>query len=223
MSKKQNLNKIKWVITDIESYASSIRKEKEKMEELKDEMEERTNRVNDLLIDLEKKTSELSELLAIEEDVYKLKDEGIEWFAKAEHIKLGVEEGVEKLLEKYILTFGVSREVAIEHAKEFVINDIVYEEDSIVEEECLECGWKAYHNAGDINPENIIECPECGNEDVIPTTAHENMECDICGGYIDMWDDAYAIYSLSDYTILDLKCGDRLYNELFEIEKENKK
>lgn len=56
------------------------------------------------------------------------------------------------------------------------------EEDYIIMIECEECG----------NTEDTEEqiCSECGNEDVIPTTNHEGVDCEVCGASIDMWEDA---------------------------------
>lgn len=65
--------------------------------------------------------------------------------------------------------------------------DFEFEEDFVLAYECEDC--KHYEDWGyDEEPE---ECSECGSNDLINNTSHEDTECDMCRGYIDMWQDGY--------------------------------
>ena len=61
------------------------------------------------------------------------------------------------------------------------------EEDYAIACECENCG---YYDSDPLD--EPVECVECGSDEIIPTTAHEDTTCDRCGGHIDMWVDVYV-------------------------------
>ena len=62
-------------------------------------------------------------------------------------------------------------------------SDFTQEDDYIISTECQNCGA--------ILDDEVFECEECGSTDVIFETAHEGMECVICGNTLDCDESAY--------------------------------
>ena len=65
----------------------------------------------------------------------------------------------------------------------FKKKDFIFEEDFLISAECEDCGYLT-------EDEDEVSCPECGG-DLINETSHEDCTCAICGGHLDMWEDAY--------------------------------
>lgn len=62
-------------------------------------------------------------------------------------------------------------------------NDFHFEEDYIIGIECDQCGYT--------DTDETDCCPDCGSEEIINETGHEECDCAICGAPFDMWEDGY--------------------------------
>lgn len=82
------------------------------------------------------------------------------------------------------------------------------EEDELLDYECEACGHRV--EAGD--GEDIEACEECGSEDILKTTAHEDAECSTCHLVFDMWEDAYRKQASkpADELLICEDCYDKL-------------
>jgi len=85
--------------------------------------------------------------------------------------------------------------------------DFVEEEDFMISYECEVCGL-----AEDCEDTDQEECSDCGSGKIVPTTGHENTECDLCDIDFDMWDTNYANISGKEKHIMNIceLCYDKL-------------
>lgn len=85
--------------------------------------------------------------------------------------------------------------------------DFIEEEDFAISYECEACG-----HTEDCQDEEVDTCSECGSDNLIPTTGHENTECDLCDIGFDMWDTNYANVSGKEEHIRNVceDCYDKL-------------
>lgn len=88
----------------------------------------------------------------------------------------------------------------------FKQSDFTYEEDSIISAECEDCG-----NHFDTDDE-CEKCTECGSDNLIYETSHENCKCSVCGCLFDMHTDVYRHDKDSDVMIC-LECYEELEEE----------
>lgn len=80
-------------------------------------------------------------------------------------------------------------------------DELILEEDFIITIECEDCG-----NIEDTEEEF---CSECGGENVIPSTSHEDLHCELCGIWFDLWTDAFIGLG-DDSGLICSRCMDKL-------------
>ena len=83
--------------------------------------------------------------------------------------------------------------------------DFTYEEDRFIYAECDNCG-AIIENEDDADAHDGI-CPNCGG-DLLNNTSHETCTCAMCGGYFDMWEDAYRHNKTNE--LICCECYDKL-------------
>lgn len=92
---------------------------------------------------------------------------------------------------------------------ELTQKDFIFTEDFPLMYECEKCGYT------EDCEEELFSCPECKSDRLIPTTAHENTECDLCGISFDMWHDNFANKDTGNQTVRNIceDCFDNLKTE----------
>lgn len=91
-------------------------------------------------------------------------------------------------------------------------SDFHLEKDEILESECAECGL--------IHLEEVFECENCGSNNLLDTTSHEDCQCKLCKIMIDMWEDAYRCID-NPYMLICEDCYSKLPEEERRIDYES--
>lgn len=88
---------------------------------------------------------------------------------------------------------GISIEEATEIARKWHEDNFYFEEDYITSQTCESCGWEG------CGPDEETECPECEGTDLMNYTSHEDSECNVCEGHIDIWENAYINHDVDGF------------------------